>query len=182
MTISNYLLSLQTSNMQTFSSLSADTFSSYFTEKVDASEEKPHILLPSHWPRCVNPPVPLRAMSALLSQAILSLHPGSHPLLQSSTLSSSTHFPSLLEYSYLDTFNYHHPSWATPPLSSLTKYCYVLPFTVKLIELPLLKVFVSLFSFSVEFMTTWLPSTLLDWTSLVKVNNDHKWQIKWQFK
>lgn len=52
MTISNYLLSPQASHLQTFSSFPADTFASYFTEKIESSEETFSILLPSHLPSC----------------------------------------------------------------------------------------------------------------------------------
>lgn len=40
MIISNYLLSPQISNIQTSSSVPADTFPSYFPEKIEASAEK----------------------------------------------------------------------------------------------------------------------------------------------
>lgn len=40
MTISNYLLSPQTSDIQIFFSLSPDTFASYFTEKIKAKSRE----------------------------------------------------------------------------------------------------------------------------------------------
>lgn len=63
MTIPNDLLSPQTSNTQTFSSLPADTFVSHFTAKTGASAEKLNCPPPP-------PPVTIKAMAALLSQAI----------------------------------------------------------------------------------------------------------------
>lgn len=106
MMISNYLLSPQTSKIQTSSSRPAVTCAYYFTEKqkplkrnstscyhrISQAARSP--LLPFFWKQCLH---------SYLSQS-LGLRSGSCLLLQWSTLFSNTHFPSLLEYSYLHIF------------------------------------------------------------------------------